>query len=81
MERVTVPDAPAGSALQRGLTTALNVALSVTGLGGPDGEHPMTVCVTHTDGESEYAVFSAAAIAYTEREAVLESLLAERGER
>ncbi|MFJ7332700.1 hypothetical protein ACIQUU_05505 [Streptomyces sp. NPDC101116] len=76
-EQVTVPDAPARSSFRRGLSLALDVAMNMAGFGGPDGGHGMTVCVTHTDGRSEYPVLSAAAPAYTEREVELsEQLLA-----
>ncbi len=78
IERVTVPDAPARSGLRRGLRTAIDVATSMAGFGGPDGGHGMTVCVTHTDGRSEFAVLSAAAPAYTEREVELSHRLLAR---
>ncbi|MFD8193179.1 hypothetical protein [Streptomyces wuyuanensis] len=71
IERVSVPDAPARSGLRRGLRTAIDVATSMAGFGGPDSGHQMTVCVTHADGQSEFAVLSAAAQAYTEREVEL----------
>ncbi|MFJ4980476.1 hypothetical protein ACIP6X_35085 [Streptomyces coeruleorubidus] len=77
-ERVTVPDAPARSGFQRGLRVAFDVATSMAGFGGPDSGHGMTVCVTHTDGQSEYPVLSAAAPAYTEREVELSQQLLAR---
>ncbi|MEU1851787.1 hypothetical protein ABZ499_21560 [Streptomyces sp. NPDC019990] len=77
-EHVTVPDAPARSAFQRVLTTAFDVATSMAGFGGPGSGHGMTVCVTHTGGQSEYPVLSAAAPAYTEREVELSQQLLDR---
>ncbi|MDI9888674.1 hypothetical protein QMZ92_31035 [Streptomyces sp. HNM0645] len=78
MERMTVPDAPARSGFRRGLRTAIDVATSIAGFGGPDSGHRMTVSVTHTGGRSEYAVLSAAAPAYTEREVELSQRLLAR---
>ncbi|MFH9013825.1 hypothetical protein ACH4C6_20890 [Streptomyces sp. NPDC017943] len=77
-ERVTVPDAPARSGFQRRLRTAVDLATTMAGFGGPDTGHGMTVCVTHAGGESEYAVHSAAAVAYTEREVELSHRLLAR---
>ncbi|MGK5695833.1 hypothetical protein ACSNOJ_23580 [Streptomyces sp. URMC 128] len=77
-EQVTVPDAPARSAFQRGLRTAIDVATSMAGFGGPDSGHGMTVCVTHAGARSEYPVLSAAASAYTEREVELSHQLLAR---
>ncbi|MFG3303639.1 hypothetical protein [Streptomyces wuyuanensis] len=71
IESVSVPDAPARSGLRRGLRTAIDVATSMAGFGGPDSGHRMTVCVTHAGGQGEFAVLSAAAPAYTEREVEL----------
>ncbi|MCK8436383.1 hypothetical protein G3I77_26195 [Streptomyces sp. D2-8] len=78
IEQVTVPDAPARSAFQRGLRTAIDVAATMVGFGGPDSGHGMTVCVTHAGARSEYPVLSAAASAYTEREVELSHQLLSR---
>ncbi|MEU8780162.1 hypothetical protein [Streptomyces sp. NPDC048637] len=78
VERVAVPDAPARSAFRRGLSMVIDLATTMVGFGGPEGPPLMTVHVTHTDGESEYIVPSAAGSAYTEREVELSHRLLAR---
>ncbi|MEU9122437.1 hypothetical protein AB0C96_21685 [Streptomyces sp. NPDC048506] len=78
VERVALPDASARSAFRRGLSTAIGLATTMAGFGGPEAAPLMTVCVTHAEGTSEHLVSSAAAPAYTEREVELSHRLLER---
>ncbi|MFE3324946.1 hypothetical protein [Streptomyces sp. NPDC059176] len=77
VDRVTVLGVPSGPALRRSLSTAVSVAATMLGFGGPEAAPRMTVSLRQ-DGQECACEVSSASPAYTEREVRLSHAVLDR---